>query len=230
MTDDLSDEIIAALLGGRKIEAIKLLRKERGMDLKAAKEAVEAWLKSHTDNAGEDAGIFGYTPQTRVWKSFADTVITLAIVAALVWALGNIITVIAGLIVLSHRDGYTKTTFTVTGLIYEKHRESGLLWGLEGTLPDGKARLYAPDLADGRALGYQGLSKRFPSDTRLEVWYNPAVTGELFQGRTLRIIPYTPDLAASEIRLINWWINFCLLPLIVILFLAARLKKKIHEK
>ena len=64
MTDDLSDEIIAALLGGRKIEAIKLLRKERGMDLKAAKEAVEAWLKSHTDNAGEDAGIFGYTPQT----------------------------------------------------------------------------------------------------------------------------------------------------------------------
>lgn len=38
---ELPDDVVAAIEDGRKIEAIKLLREQRGLDLKSAKEAVE---------------------------------------------------------------------------------------------------------------------------------------------------------------------------------------------
>ena len=38
----------AALLKGNKIEAIKIVRKERGIDLKEAKDIVEEHLATHT--------------------------------------------------------------------------------------------------------------------------------------------------------------------------------------
>ena len=43
---DLSAEVINALNEGRKIEAIKLLRLEKNMGLKEAKEAVELFIES----------------------------------------------------------------------------------------------------------------------------------------------------------------------------------------
>src|SRR5438105_12849623 len=43
----LAGNVIDALRGGNKIEAIRLLRDQTGMGLKEAKDAVEAWEKSH---------------------------------------------------------------------------------------------------------------------------------------------------------------------------------------
>lgn len=43
----MSDQVRRALEQGRKIEAIRLLREERGLGLKASKETIEAWLASH---------------------------------------------------------------------------------------------------------------------------------------------------------------------------------------
>lgn len=40
----MSDQVRRALEQGHKIEAIRLLREERGLGLKASKETIEAWL------------------------------------------------------------------------------------------------------------------------------------------------------------------------------------------
>jgi hypothetical protein len=45
-TRPLPPEAIAALSGGKKIEAIKIVRQEWGVDLKDAKDAVDAYVKS----------------------------------------------------------------------------------------------------------------------------------------------------------------------------------------
>lgn len=44
---ELPDEVIAELEAGRKLSAIKLLRTRQGLDLKDAKEIVEAYLEDH---------------------------------------------------------------------------------------------------------------------------------------------------------------------------------------
>ena len=43
----LPDDVVAALRDGHKIEAIKQLREARGLDLKTAKEQVDAHLADH---------------------------------------------------------------------------------------------------------------------------------------------------------------------------------------
>ncbi len=44
---ELPDDVIAELEAGRKIEAIKLLRAHEGVDLKQARELVDAYMKQH---------------------------------------------------------------------------------------------------------------------------------------------------------------------------------------
>lgn len=46
---DLPVDVIDALHAGRKIEAIKLLRKHRGIDLKEAKDIVDAYARENDD-------------------------------------------------------------------------------------------------------------------------------------------------------------------------------------
>lgn len=45
-TKELPDTAIAALMNGRKIEAVKILRREWNIDLKEAKDAVDQHLSS----------------------------------------------------------------------------------------------------------------------------------------------------------------------------------------
>ena len=47
-TRDLPDAAIAALTNGRKIEAVKILRREWNIDLKEAKDTVDQYLSSIT--------------------------------------------------------------------------------------------------------------------------------------------------------------------------------------
>jgi hypothetical protein len=49
----LPAEAIAALARGRKIEAIRIVRKTHGVDLKTAKERVEAHALDHSGAAGD---------------------------------------------------------------------------------------------------------------------------------------------------------------------------------
>ena len=46
---DLPAEVIAAIRARRQIEAIKLLREHWGMGLKEAKQAVDAYVRSHPE-------------------------------------------------------------------------------------------------------------------------------------------------------------------------------------
>lgn len=44
---ELSPEVVKALHAGRKIEAIKILRAQRGLDLAEAKEQVDLYIAEH---------------------------------------------------------------------------------------------------------------------------------------------------------------------------------------
>lgn len=44
--NDLPPSVVEALQQGRKIEAIKILRRERGLELKQAKDAVDAFAEA----------------------------------------------------------------------------------------------------------------------------------------------------------------------------------------
>lgn len=57
----MSKEVIEAIISGRKIQAIKLLREEKGFGLKEAKEAVDAHIDNNADikeafNANQASG------------------------------------------------------------------------------------------------------------------------------------------------------------------------------
>jgi ribosomal protein L7/L12 len=49
---ELPDAAIAALTNGRKIEAVKILRREWNIDLKEAKDAVDKYLSSTNTSQG----------------------------------------------------------------------------------------------------------------------------------------------------------------------------------
>ena len=111
---------------------------------------------------------------------------------------------------------------------YTDDHEAGLTWGFVGRLPGNEAavRMYAPRLADGKALGYRKLREMYPAGMQMKVWYNPEVTGTLFQHRTLRGLPHTPDLVKAELAVIYHWINYCLLPFLGALMLTRVLKER----
>ena len=46
---DLPDEVLAAIHASHKIEAIKLLRERRGLGLRDAKDAVDAYIRDHPE-------------------------------------------------------------------------------------------------------------------------------------------------------------------------------------
>jgi len=46
---DLPDTVINAIRANRKVAAIKLLRQERGLDLKDAKDAVDAYIQKNPE-------------------------------------------------------------------------------------------------------------------------------------------------------------------------------------
>ena len=48
--DELPEDVLAALRAQRKIEAIKMLRVQRGMDLAEAKRQVDIYIAEHPEN------------------------------------------------------------------------------------------------------------------------------------------------------------------------------------
>ena len=218
-TSELPDEVILALRHGRKIDAIKRLRELRGIGLKAAKEQVDAW---EARREGGDARGNVQSPVRRPGQRASGWLKPLAVVAAIGWALVNSVDFAAALIVLANADGYRSGTFTVSEVVYRPDGEGGLIWGFNGRLADNPARYYDPALADGKREGHARLERRFPPGTALEVWANPDVTETLFQGRTLHVLPAAADVRTAERKRVAWWLTYCLLPLVLVVWLARR--------
>jgi ribosomal protein L7/L12 len=214
----LPEKVVIALGGGKKIDAIKLLREERGIGLKEAKDVVEEYLsRPEFSLSGAGYGASGGETDKRNKISF----FSLLVIASFVWAMVNFVEVAGSLIILWNKDGYREETLTVSKVHHSTdNRRSGLMWGLVGQLPGGEARMFAPRLVDAKALGYQKLRRMYPPGMQVKVLHNPSVTDTLFQRRTLRVIPYTPDLVKAEMAVIYRWLLYSLLPLAIMLFIG----------
>jgi hypothetical protein len=221
--ETLPGDVVDALRRGRKLEAIRRLRETRSIGLNEAKDAVDAWLRVQP---GVPAA------HTRSLANASSSIlVTLLVLAGMVWALVNAVEPAGSAIVLLNRNGYQASTFTV-GQLRHTDDNDGLFWGFDGRVPEGPARLYAPELADAGTLGFRGLSERFPVGTEIPVWYNPAVTDTLFQARSLRVIVRTDDFAAApELARITWWFTYCFTPLVaVLLFVWWRSRARVHAR
>jgi hypothetical protein len=214
---DLPDNVIEALRARQKIKAIKLLREQRDLGLKEAKEIVEQYT-SQDKMIFSDAG--KAIPRKGAKKNYKALSMGLLVVAAFVWAMVNLVAVVGSSIMLWHHDGYKEVTFTVRRVHYDDDAETGLVWGFIGNLPNGEARMYAPKLVDAKVLGYRKLRRMYPPGMQMKALYNPDVTGTLIQYRTINLIPYTPDLVRSELAVIYRWLIYCLLPFAGALLLA----------
>jgi hypothetical protein len=220
----LPNNVLEALRDRQKIKAIKLLRGQRGIGLKEAKDIIDQYLSN-------DENIFSSTektaPRNDANKNYGFLFLGLLIIATFVWAMVNLIEVAGSVIVLWNHDNYRQNTFVVNKVHYDDDYEAGLTWGFLGKLSgsEGEERMYAPRLADAKALGYYKLSKMYPPGMQMKVWYSPTVTTKLFQHRTLNIIPYTADLVNSELKIIYNWLLCCLLPFGSALLFAHMMKK-----
>jgi len=54
---EISDQVIAAIDAGRKIEAIKILREESGLGLKEAKDVVDSLTRTRRGESGATPGM-----------------------------------------------------------------------------------------------------------------------------------------------------------------------------
>ena len=208
---DLPENVLEALRNRQKIEAIKLLREQRGIGLKEAKEIVDQYLaQGEIGSSGAPNAIQKSDARGKFRALFPG----LLVLAALTWAMINIVEVAGSVIVLWHHDNYREASFIVDKVHYNDDHEAGLTWGFVGRLShdEKEIRMYPPRLADAKVLGYQKLRRMYPAGMQMKVWYNPDVTATLFQHRTLNIIPYTPDLVKSELAVIYHWLIYCLLP------------------
>lgn len=230
---ELSEEIVGALARGHKIKAIKSLRESTGLSLAEAKALVESYELSAEDKLKALAPDLNGIDSNKNFQIMMPKQLWVALpVVSFVWAFVNIVDVIGSAIILCNISGYHEAEFVVSKVEYSKSHEDGLSWGLAGYIGDKSERLYAPQMADESSLGLRGLRNRFPEGAKLIVWYNPDVTGELFQHRSLRVVPQAgasagdhltiSAVSASEWRRIGWWIKFCLLPWLVVVVISRK--------
>ncbi len=209
---EISKRVAIELKQNRKIEAIKLLREETGMNLLEAKSAVEDFLASNLQGAvKQKTSTVNKIPELKPYTK-VQTVLGLGVFLSFMWLFINSIILLASIIILYNLDGYEKGTFTVSGLRYTNNAEDGLQWSLKGDVDGVPTRLADHSLADIKNISASRVSRKFPAGTEIAVLYNPAVTNTFFQSRSLDIIPYTPDLANAEKKRLIDWIKRCLLP------------------
>lgn len=158
--------------------------------------------------------------------SYSGMLLPLAVIISFGWMLANAINPISAAIVRFNAQGYRQAVFTVEKLHHEDRRRTCLEWGFSGTINGVRERFYAPELAQDAFMSYLALGKRFPPGTKLDVLYNPDVTRDLFQGRTIRVLPHKLDFVAAEDRRIFWWFKFCLTPFVLITVIASKLQKR----
>lgn len=160
-------------------------------------------------------------PRKQIWKHWPALIFGVA----LVWMLVNLLTPVSCLIVLANQSGYQSAVLTIEKIYHQNDFEAGLAWGFHGRIAERAVRLFAPELANAKQLGFSGLTRKFPPGSQLQVWYNPDVTDTLFDHRTLRVLPWAEDLGAVEAARLFWWFKYCLLPFILAWFVIARWKK-----
>lgn len=84
-TTVMTDEAIAALKRGNKIEAIKFLRKARGLDLKEAKDAVDAYERQHPEFNTMSPLMPGDPNARRTWTWMLMTIAGAVLMACYLW-------------------------------------------------------------------------------------------------------------------------------------------------
>lgn len=221
------EEVVEKIESGNKIAAIKELRALKGIGLKEAKDLVDECcmklkngepIKIDVDSPGQPSEKLPAVPH----KPFSPLLPALIIIS-LVWAVINLVEVAGSAIIVLNHQGYSKAVFMVKNVDYSSDPEDGVRWGLEGNINGEEIQFRDQRIADGKSLGLSGLRKAFPQNAQIDVWYNPKVTEVLFQGRTLRVLHYSPDLLGTEFNRFLWWFKFCFLPFIIVVFFARNL-------
>jgi hypothetical protein len=113
----------------------------------------------------------------------------------------------------------------VNRVYYQNDHENGFSWGLEGSVLGDKARLFASEIFPEKKPSYKTLLEHFPTRSKIAVWYNPKVTGTLFQRRSINVLPLTEDFPKEQYQQIFKWFMLCLFPFGLSIFLVRKILK-----
>jgi hypothetical protein len=202
---------------------------EKGTAEKHSSALAEA-RKRMIDLFGPIARTRKHQPARKASGSWKRWLIPTLMVMTFVWALVTSVEGFSSLLVLTHLDDYRTGTFVIASVQRSSDGEGSMIWGFHGSIFGEPQKLFAPQLADAKNLSIGQLERRFPPQSELPVWYNAEMTDTLFQGRTLRVIPYSEDLKQSELNRLEWWLGYCLLPFLLVLFWAWRTDPRYGKK
>lgn len=154
------------------------------------------------------------------------TIVNVGMFLSVVWMFINTFVLVASLIILFNIDGYRPAELTVTDTYYVSDDEGGDSWGVHGTIDGTALRFSDPSLlpADGESPG-RFMARNHPPGSTMMLLYNPDVTDELFQNRTLNVIVWSADPAAAETQRVLAWLARCLLPFLGFLFASWLMRK-----
>jgi hypothetical protein len=209
------EDVMQALDAGRTVEAIKLLRNSLGIGLKEAVDLIDAVEKGAPVTLKQTVGT-GKPAQPR---SVTQTILGIGCFLSFVWLFVSLAILAGNVIILLNLDGYRRADYQVTDSYYRSSTSGDATWGLLGSVAGRELRLADNTLLPEDTVRIpRELDRQYPAGTVLPVWYHPRVTGELFQGRTLNVLPATDDLAAVELARLQYWLMTRLLPFLGFLF------------
>ncbi len=164
--------------------------------------------------------------------TIVQTVLGVGVFLSFMWLFINSIIIVASIIILLNVDGYEERTFVVSGHNYSNNSEDGLSWSLKGNIGGMPVRYADNALVNRENISASKLKRKFPVGTEMLVLYNPGVTDDLFQNRSVDVVSYTPDLVSAEKERAIYWIKRCLLPFLgfsLVLFVCSSKKPRLQN-
>jgi len=228
---NLSDEVKALIDQGREGEAGNLLKQTHPwMDRKEVLRAVFDYRFGNRkpcfqDELDHNAESESARAPREVW-TVPYALVNLGGILAFMWALINIFILIASLIILINIEGYREAEFRVNRTYYVSDSEDGDSWGIRGEIAGREHILADPALlpAEEQNTGYY-LKQQYPAGAVIRVLYNPDVTGDAFQNRSVNVIAYSADPAAAEKQRISHWFVRCMLPFVAFVIASWMMRK-----
>ena len=223
----LPDEVVSLLEAGDMTAAIRsLLELSPGMNKSTAMRAVMEYRMNQTVTPASAGLPFGHSGKDS-W-TLPYTLVNLGGFLAFMWMFVNTFVLVASVIILANIDGYREITFRVNDAYYESDAEGGDSWGLRGEADGRELRYSDPSLLpqDDESPG-RYMQRMYPPETVMTLLYNPAVTSELFQNRSVNLIQWSPDPSAAEWRRVMAWLQKCLLPFAGFLITSWLMRKTV---
>jgi hypothetical protein len=128
------------------------------------------------------------------------------------------------LVIYVSASSYHPVSFKVTDAVYNANSDSLASYWLTGTVQGREERLIPPLESEAEVNSSEDILKFFPKGTDLPAMYNPAMSGILFQGESLRLRYDNGKFWENEVKGGSWVLKMAFIPIITAIVLNKLLR------